>query len=102
MSLDVNAYEQLKTALWPIKGDIKWSKLHQGLAHGFGFADSYGLKSGLAEQDLKLRFDVNAFLERMGQLGYRPGLDVNDPHASLRALAVTTLRLRNPRGFWRS
>ncbi len=99
MSLDANAYEQLKTALWPIKGDIKWSKLHEGLAHGFGFTDSYSLKSGLAEQNLKLSFDVNAFLERMGQLECRPGPDVNDPLASLRALAVTTLSIAEPTRF---
>ncbi|KUJ78840.1 hypothetical protein [Ruegeria profundi] len=106
MSLDFQSYKLLKTALWPIRDQIKWNHLDQGLARGFGFPDSYGLQLALKSPSPDdrtvlpvVRFDVEAFLKRMNELGYRPEPDYRDPHASLWAVAVTALSIIEPTRF---
>lgn len=106
MPTNLPTYKKLKTALWALRGTVKSSHLDQGLAHGFGFPDYHAMSCALEAREFEIAnrgtkhgFDVNAFLERMNNIGYRPGSDFRDPHASIFDLAVTALSILQPAHF---
>ncbi|WP_170765310.1 hypothetical protein [Ruegeria lacuscaerulensis] len=106
MFLNYSSYKHLKTALWPIKGPVKSTHLHEGLACALGFSDYHELKCQLQEGGVQTRskvsarhFNADIFLSRMAELGYRPGLDYRDPNAPVFNLAITALSIVEGDGF---